>query len=118
MEVYLPFLTKTINQRITAINFPEQLKKLEALPLHIKKDPLKKDIYRTMSLLPHVSKDFERILYKQINVCMQDIISKHITGFRKSNRTKHSFITMLDKWKTTLAKGQNICFIYGSPQRL
>ena len=30
-----------------------------------------------MSLLPHVSKVFERIVHKQINIYMQDKLSKH-----------------------------------------
>ena len=44
-------------------------------------DPLKKKNYRPMSLLSHVSKDFERKIYKQITIYMQDKLSKHITGF-------------------------------------
>ena len=64
--VYLPFLTKAINNAITDNTFPEQLKKSEVIPLHKKEDPLKKENYRPMSLLPHVSKVFEKIIYKQI----------------------------------------------------
>ena len=49
---------------------------------------------------------------------MQDKLSKHITGFWISYGTKDSLITMPEKWKGTLAKWENICFIYGFPQRL
>ena len=97
--VYLPFLTKAINHVITENSFPEQLKKSEVIPLHKKEDPLKKENYRPVSLLPHVSKVFERIIYKQININMQDKLSKHKTGFRKSHGTQHSLMTMLEKWK-------------------
>ena len=62
-----------------------------------------------MSLLPHVSKVFERIIYKEINIYMQDKLSKHITGFRKSHGTQHSLMTMLEQWKSVLDKGENIC---------
>ena len=112
--VYLPFLTKAINHAITENTFPEQLKKSKVIPLHKKEDPLKKENYRPVSLLPHVSKVFEMIIYKQINIYMQDKLSKHITGFRKSHGTQHSLMTMLEKWKSALDKGENICFIYGS----
>ena len=64
-----------------------------------------------MSLLPHASKDFERIIYKQINIYMQDKLSKCITGFRKSHGTQYSLMTMLEKWKSALDKGQNICVL-------
>ena len=65
-----------------------------------------------MSLLPHASKVFERIIYKQINIYIQDKLSKHITGFQKSNGTQHSLITMLEKWKSALDKGGNICVLF------
>ena len=87
VHVHLPFLTKAINRAITENIFPEQLKKLEVIPLHKKEDPLKKEIYRPMSLLPDVSKVFDRVIYKQIKIYMQDKLSKHITGFWKSQNT-------------------------------
>ena len=77
MDVYLPFLTKAINDAATENIFPEQLKKSEVIPLLKKADPVKKDNYRPVSLLPLLSKVFERIIYKQINIYMQDKLSKH-----------------------------------------
>ena len=65
MNVYLPVLTKAINHAITETIFPEQSKKLEVIPLHKKKDLLKKENYRAVSLLLHISKVFERIIYKK-----------------------------------------------------
>ena len=43
-----------------------------------------------VSLLPHLSKVFERIIYKQINEYMENKLSKFITGFRKLHETQHS----------------------------
>ena len=77
VDVYLLFLTKAINHAITENTFPEQLKKSEVIPLYKKEDPLKKENYEPMSLLPHVSKVFERIIYKQINIYMQDKLSTY-----------------------------------------
>ena len=65
-----------------------------------------------MSLLPHSPMVFERIIYKQINIYMQDKLSKHITGFRKSHGTQHSLMTMLEKWKSALDKEENICVLF------
>ena len=42
---------------------------------------------------------------------MQDKLSKHITGFQKSHRTQHSLMTMLEKCKSALDKGENICVL-------
>ena len=43
---------------------------------------------------------------------MQDKLSKHITGFRKSHGTQHSLTTMLEKWKSPLDKEENICILF------
>ena len=68
VETYLPFLTTAINLAITECEFPDKLKKSEVIPLYKKQDPSKKENYRLISLLPHVSKVFERIVYAQINI--------------------------------------------------
>ena len=41
---------------------------------------------------------------------MQDKLSKHITGFRKSHGTQHSLMNMLEKWKNALDKGKIFVF--------
>ena len=105
-------MTKTINLAITECEFPDKLKKSEVIPLYKKQDPLKKENYRPISLLPHVSKVFERILYTQINNYMQNKLSKYVTGFRKSHGTQHSLMIMLEKWKNVLDKGEYVCVLF------
>ena len=56
------FLTYAINIAISDYGFPDKRKKLEVIPLYKKQGPLKKENYLPISLLPHVSKVFERIL--------------------------------------------------------
>ena len=43
---------------------------------------------------------------------MQDKLSKHVTGFQKSHGIQHSLMTMLDKRKSALDKGENICVLF------
>ena len=90
---------------------------MEAVLLYKKEDPLKKENYRSASLLPHVSKVLERIVYKQANVYMQNKLSKQMTGLWKSYEIQHSSIAMLEKWKIALDKGE-FCFSYWSIQDL
>ena len=112
VETYLPFLTKVIKLAITECELPDKLKKSKVIPLYKKQDPLKKENYRPISLLPHVSKVFERILYAQINNYMQNKLSKYVTGFRKSQGTQHSLMIMLEKWKNVLDKGEYACVLF------
>ena len=65
-----------------------------------------------MSLLPHISKVFERVIYKQINNFMENKISECVRGFRKSQGTQHSLIVMLEKWKKALDKEDNMSVIF------
>ena len=85
------------------------MKKAKTIPVYKKDDPLKKENYRSVSLLPHVSKIFERSIYNQINNYMCDKLSKYITGFRKYHGTQHLLLVMSKKWKKTLDKGENLC---------
>ena len=97
IEVHLKYLTNTINHSLKGSTFPDELKQSEVIPVYKKLGPLQKENYRPVSLLPHISKVFERVIYKQINNFMEKKISKCVTGFRKSHGTQHSLIAMLEK---------------------
>ena len=112
LDTYLPYLTKSVNYTINESEFPAELKHSEVIPLFKKEDPLKKENCRPVSLLPHLSKVFERIIYKQINEYMENKFSKFITGFRKLDGTQHSMVTMLEKWKKALDKKEYICVLF------
>ena len=92
--------------------FPEELKRSKVVPLYKKLDPIKKENYRSVSLLPHVSKVFERIIYKQINTYMEDKLSEYLTGFRKSHGTQHFLVTMLEKWKKAVDNGEYVSALF------
>ena len=47
--------------------FSEKLKLAEVSPIFKKKDELDKETYRPVSVLPLVSKVFQRVMYHQIN---------------------------------------------------
>ena len=59
---YLPYLTVSINYSLKENTLPEQLKPSEVISLYQKLDPPRKENYKPVSLLHHVSKIFERIL--------------------------------------------------------
>ena len=43
---------------------------------------------------------------------MENKLSKYITDSRNSHGTRHSFITMLEKFKSALDKGKNVCVLF------
>ena len=55
-----------INECIKQNKFPNELKIADITPIFEKEDPLDKTNYRPISILPTVSKIFERILFNQL----------------------------------------------------
>ena len=70
-----------------------------------KKDRHDKSNYRPVSILPLLSKPFERILYEQIDSHTKDILPKYQGGFRKRFSCQHSLLAMFEKWKKVLGNG-------------
>ena len=73
--------------------------------MYKKINPLNKENYRPVIILPHLSKVFDRIIYKPINSYMEGKLSKCLTDFRKSHGTQNSLLTMLGKWKRGIDNG-------------
>ena len=59
-------ITLIINQSLNTGIFPSKLKKAKVIPLFKKEDPRILDNYRPISLLPAISKIFERVVFSQI----------------------------------------------------
>ena len=80
--------------------------------LFVKKDPLNEENYRPVILLSHMSKVFERLLYKQIETFMNNKLSIKLSGFRKNYNTQYCLTYMLEKWKNTLDKGKHVGAVF------
>ena len=63
MDIYLPLLTDTINDSLKRGIFSDELRLAEVIPLSKKADPFDKTNYRPVSLLSHISKALERVIY-------------------------------------------------------
>ena len=68
--------------------------------------------YRPVSLLSHISKAFERVIYNQINEYTEPFLSKVLTGFRKNHNIQHSLLKMLENFKEALDKGNSVNAIF------
>ena len=95
-NVYVELLTDIINDCLLKGVFPDELKKAEVTPIFKKIDCLNKENYRPISLLPYMSKVFERIIYKQLVNFFKDKLSDTLTGFRKNHSTQHSLLIMIE----------------------
>ena len=55
--------------------------------------------YRQVSVLPVVSKIYERIMQKQILEYIEKHLSPNLSGYRKGYSTQMALTSMLEKWK-------------------
>ena len=94
VNVYLPHFKNYMNYSIQDSNFLQELKLSKVIPVYRKLDPLQKETYRPVSLLPHASKIFERINHKQITNYMTDKLAHSITDFKNSHGTENSLEVM------------------------
>ena len=92
-EILIP-ITNCINKCISIKSFPDELKVADVIPVFKKEDPNNKANYRPISLLPIISKIFERVLFEQIEKFAEKILSRKFCGFRKGHSAQQIY------WKT------------------
>ena len=99
INAYLPELTILINNCLKTGDFPDDVKLAEITPLFHKEDSLNNENYRPVSILSHLSKVFERILYKQIDRFMENKFLPCLCGFRKNHNAQYLLLKRIKNWK-------------------
>ena len=69
---------------------------------------MNKENYRPISLLPTLSKVFERIIQDQLTEFFKDKLSPILCGFRKKHSTQHALLRLLKFCQDSLDKGEKI----------
>ena len=62
--------------------------------------------YRPVSILPTVSKIFQKVISKQITNFMGPVLSQYQCKFRRGFSTQNCLLAMLEKWKSLVDKGK------------
>ena len=68
--------------------FPNKLKLADITPVYKKKDPTLVENYRPVSVLPSVSKLFERIIQKQFSNYLDEFLSPYLCVYRRGYNTQ------------------------------
>ena len=98
-------LTDCINDAIiTEDIFPDNLKFADVTPVHKKDETTNKENYRPVSVLPLISKIFERIIYDQLSSYLEKYLNNILCGFRKAHSTQHALFKLLQAWQEELDK--------------
>ena len=105
---YISSLTESFNYCIDNNIFPDRLKIADIRPCFKKGTDTEKSNYRPISILPLVSKVFEKVLYDQLNTFLEPKLNKILCGFRKGHSTQHALLRLVNKWQSCLDKKETV----------
>ena len=100
-----------INMSVTLCSFPNALKCAEITPLFKKCNNLDVCNYRPVSILPSMSKIFERQLVIQLGNYFDCIFSKHLSGFRAKHSCETVLLRMVENIKQYVDEGKIVCIL-------
>ena len=83
-DIFANFILQNFNKCIIDGKFPDQLKKADVSPVFKKGNHNDKTNYRPVSILPSLSKIYERLIYNQINHMTENALSIFQCGFAKN----------------------------------
>ena len=99
-------LKNCINHSIEeTVIFPSSLKLGNITSIFEKDDPLDKSSYRPVSILPLLSKVYERIIYNQLSKHSEQFLNSILCGFRNAHNTQHPLFKLLHSWQRELDSG-------------
>ena len=82
--------------------FPDKLKIRKVSSLLKSEDPFIKKDYRPITMLPAVSKVYERIIQDQTISFMKPVISIYLCGFHQGYSTQHALMRFAEKCREVL----------------
>ena len=101
-EFTFSYLAEYINEVLRNSKYPESLKLSDIVPVYKKKDPTDKSNFRPISILPLLSKVFEKVIFDQLSNYMNNFLNSLFCGFRKAHSTQHALFRLLQAWQKEL----------------
>ena len=98
-------LYNNFNNSLNSSLFPDRLKLADVSPVFKNGNKNDKLNYRPVSILPTISKIYERLIFYQVNEYFDSKLSPYQCGFRKNYSTQYCLILMLEKWKRAIDNG-------------
>ena len=107
LDIFAPLLQNSFNLCIETSNFPETLKKGNISSILKKGDAFDKKNYRPISILPSLSKIFERLIEKQVKPYTNSFLSSLLCGYREGYSTQHALLWLVENCKKALDQKMN-----------
>ena len=95
-------ITLQFNEGICSSKYTESFKLANTTPAFKQGSRNLKNNHRPISILPIISKIFEKFTCNQLSIHFDNIFSKFQCGFRKRFGAQHCLLLMIDKWKKSV----------------
>ena len=107
-DIIAPSLTYIFNLSISTGVFVDDWKDARVTPIYKEGDRRNLGNYRPISILPIVSKVFEKEIFKQFYKHLNDnmLVSKFQSGFRPGHSTITTLLQMCDNWYENMDNGK------------
>ena len=79
------------------MEFPNELKLAYVTPILKKEDPFQAKNYRSVSVLPIISKIFEKILHRQVSSYVDQFLSTFMFSYRKGYSTQQALLSLIER---------------------
>ena len=93
------YVSQLVNHCLHVCEFPDTMKLADVSSLYKKNDNLKKDNYRPVSVLPSLSKIYERVMGQQLSDFLDKIFSALLSAFRKTYNCQSTLLNMIEHKK-------------------
>jgi retron-type reverse transcriptase len=80
----------------------KKMKQAQVTPLYKKNNPLEKNNYRRVSVLPILSKLYEKVLEIQLSDFFENKFDPYLCGFRRSHGCQTTMLRLLEDWREAL----------------
>ena len=109
-----------INLSLESGIFPKTLKTSRVVPVYKNKgSPLEVSNYRPISLLSNIEKIYEKVMYGKLMgfLNQHNILYSRQFGFRKQHSTSHAVLTIVERIRQCLDKGELACGVFVDLQK-
>ena len=113
-DIIAPSLTHIFNLSPETGIYVDDWKRARVIPIYKAEDKRKCENYRPISIMPVVSKVFERAVFNQVYryLCENSLLSRFQSGFRPKHSTLSTLIQMCDDWLQNMDNSNLNCVVF------
>ena len=110
--IFADILKKCFNNSLDKCTFPTNLKAGDVSAIRKKDDVNRKQNYRPITILPPVSKIYERLIENQVKPFSLESLNPMLCGFRENYSTQHALLRFIEKCKKGLDEGNCVGAVF------